>query len=485
MSHIIVLFSLLAIASAYTTFETTCTHPSTPINYVSSVDARGTMDILWSCLFTILACTWTVLHLNVPEQREDRDPDWKGNIKWMIKRGLTSTTWMLITIVAPEVLISKYIGDLASAKADLQKMKKFADEDDVPWTLSHAFLANMGGFAVRWWVPKQDAFRNRPMLMHLVSEEIFNLRSNGCLARLPYLTPEELEDHNKSDSLIRVIAIIQIVWSVIQILARAARHLAISQLEIAVLAFAACAVVMYGLNWYKPKGVQVPITVLQYRDNGPNSMHATIRSARDRESGLLQVLISSSTLDLFDKQPLGGAIPNLSVIGKKKLPELWGLALGCLVFGGIHLAAWNFQFPTKVEQALWWAASLWCMFSILFLFALSLVWDFIDDYVQIPVWIWFIIWFITFQSLPIVYILSRLYLLVEIFRTLCFLPESAFVATKLSWGAAGWVAFSRFRLHLCELLVVLLYKRNVAPLLFSLEPTNIAIIRSLLKKLKE
>jgi len=423
------------------------------------------MDILWSCLFTILACTWTVLHLNVPEQREDRDPGWKGNIKWMIKRGLTSTTWMLITIVAPELLIGKYLGDLASAKADLQKMKQLADDDEVPWTLSHAFLANMGGFAVRWWVPKrigkpastitqrdantqtdsdvseglspnkapkqtpidltEDAARNTPMLMHLVAKDIFDLRSNGCLARLPYLTPEELEDHNKSDSLIRVIAIIQIVWSVIQILARAARHLAVSQLEIAVLAFAACAVVMYGLNWYKPKGVQVPITILQYRDNGPDSMQATIRSARRRRSGLLLDTFLSLTGDLFDKEPHGGAIPNLSVIGSNELTERWGLALGCLVFGGIHLAAWNFQFPTKVEQALWWAASLWCTFSILFLFALSLVGVFIYDYVQIPDWIWFII----FQSLTIVYILSRLYLLVEIFRTLCFLPESAFVAT--------------------------------------------------------
>ncbi|PMD42976.1 hypothetical protein L207DRAFT_552894 [Hyaloscypha variabilis F] len=460
MSHIIVLFSLLAIASAYTTFETTCTHPSTPINYVSSVDARGTMDILWSCLFTILACTWTVLHLNVPEQREDRDPGWKGNIKWMIKRGLTSTTWMLITIAAPEVLISKYIGDLASAKADLQKMKKFADDDEVPWTLSHAFLANMGGFAVRWWVPKPP---NTPMLMHLVTEDIFDLRRNGCLPRLPYLSPEELDDHNKSDSLIRVIAIIQIVWSVIQILARAARHLAISQLEIAVLAFAACAVVMYGLNWYKPKGVQVPITILQYRDNGPNSMQATIHSTKGRKSGGLRDLFLSLTLGLFDKQSLGGAIPNLSVIGNNESLEALGLALGCLVFGGIHLAAWNFQFPTKVEQVLWWVASLWCTFSILILFALGVVYHYIDIHVQIISLIIGII----ILSLPIVYILARLYLLVEIFRTLCFLPESAFVATKLSWGAAGWVAFPPFRLHLCELPVMLLYEDPRSSLVFS------------------
>lgn len=37
-------------------------------------------DILWLCLFTIFACTWTMQHLNVPEQREGRNAGWKGNI---------------------------------------------------------------------------------------------------------------------------------------------------------------------------------------------------------------------------------------------------------------------------------------------------------------------------------------------------------------------------------------------------------------------
>ena len=67
------LLSLPASLHAYTTFNTTCSTLPGVVNYVSLADTRGTMDILWSCLFTIIACTWTVLHLNAPEQREGRD----------------------------------------------------------------------------------------------------------------------------------------------------------------------------------------------------------------------------------------------------------------------------------------------------------------------------------------------------------------------------------------------------------------------------
>lgn len=56
----------------------------------------------------------------------------------------------------------------------------------------------------------------------------------------------------------------QIVWMVIQVIARSYQRLAISQLEIAVVAFSACAIDIYALNWKKPKGVSVPLTLLQY-----------------------------------------------------------------------------------------------------------------------------------------------------------------------------------------------------------------------------
>jgi len=41
--------------------------------------------MLWSSLFTIIARTWTILHLSVPEQQDGRDPGWKADLKWGLK----------------------------------------------------------------------------------------------------------------------------------------------------------------------------------------------------------------------------------------------------------------------------------------------------------------------------------------------------------------------------------------------------------------
>ena len=238
------LLQLAALSHAYTTFDTTCSTPSTVVNYVSSADTRGTIDILWSCLFTVIACTWTVQHLNVPEQREGRDPGWLGDIKWGLKRGFTSTKWMLATIIAPEVLLSKYWGDLEDAKLDLKKFRKFAAKDGVPWTLSHCFFANMGGFVLRTHasgrvgkrvpdiadapteqntqqeltpamephisivptlqdnegsdLPKSPENTDFPNPYHLTASDILTLRESSVLTRLPYISPDELRDRSQT-----------------------------------------------------------------------------------------------------------------------------------------------------------------------------------------------------------------------------------------------------------------------------------------------
>jgi len=105
---------------------------------------------------------------------------------------------------------------------------------------------------------------------HINGPRIIKLRSSGLMPRLPYINTEEITDKSKSDSMVPLIAVVQIVWTVVQIITRATRHLAISQLEIAVVAFAACAIITYALNWSKPKSVQVPFTLLQYRNEIPD-----------------------------------------------------------------------------------------------------------------------------------------------------------------------------------------------------------------------
>jgi hypothetical protein len=80
---------------------------------------------------------------------------------------------------------------------------------------------------------------------HLTALEICRLRDEGTLPKLPYISEEELGDKSKSNSFIKAIAIFQITWATIQIIVRTVRKIAISQLELAVIAFAACAVIIY------------------------------------------------------------------------------------------------------------------------------------------------------------------------------------------------------------------------------------------------
>jgi hypothetical protein len=39
---------------------------------------------------------------------------------------------------------------------------------------------------------------------------------------------------------------------------------------------------------------------------------------------------------------------------------LIGLLFRCVVFGGIHVVDWNFDFATRIELILWRVASVWC-----------------------------------------------------------------------------------------------------------------------------
>ena len=122
---------------AYTVFQTNCTLPTHEFGFVQSPNNRGTLDILWSSLFTIIACTWSVLHLNVPEQRLDQYPGWKGFLKWKCKGLWTSLESTLLTVLAPELALTKSVIDLGAARRVTTLLQPFACKDNVQWTVTH------------------------------------------------------------------------------------------------------------------------------------------------------------------------------------------------------------------------------------------------------------------------------------------------------------------------------------------------------------
>ena len=95
----------------------------------------------------------------------------------------------------------------------------------------------------------------------LSSAQMHHAYESGIIPEPPQITAEELSDRSKGDALIKAIAIAQITWLVIQIIARSFQSLAITLLEITVLAFAATAIGTYALLWRKPQDVMVPVYV--------------------------------------------------------------------------------------------------------------------------------------------------------------------------------------------------------------------------------
>lgn len=57
------------LAQGFTSFDTNCTIPDQGYNYVQGPNTRGSLQIVWSCLATLIASTYTVLHLNMLPQR--------------------------------------------------------------------------------------------------------------------------------------------------------------------------------------------------------------------------------------------------------------------------------------------------------------------------------------------------------------------------------------------------------------------------------
>jgi hypothetical protein len=87
------------------------TLPNDLVGWQENSDRRGTLEILFSCLVTILACTWSVQHLNLPARKDT----------WL-QRGLRKIWWTLITILFPELLLALGWAEFRAALRSMDTM---------------------------------------------------------------------------------------------------------------------------------------------------------------------------------------------------------------------------------------------------------------------------------------------------------------------------------------------------------------------------
>jgi hypothetical protein len=258
---------------------------------------------------------------------------------------------------------------------------------------------------------------------HLLAPEIYSLRSEGALPKLPRITASEIIDKSKGDIFLKLITAFQVLWFILQVIVRAFRRLSTPQLEIAVTAYGVCAIITYFLLLPKPKSVDVPLTLKEFEGHIPLERKEFDQLRFRMLQGYIQGLFIPGEAIIDYVEIMGSHIPDDALPQGTVLLFLHlGVSIGGVIFGAIHITAWNLSFPTPIEQTLWRVASIisTVLLPVMYFF---LILD--EFFTRIPPLL-IKIWDIVFGGL---YIVARAFLLVEIFRTLFYLPEDAYLTT--------------------------------------------------------
>lgn len=370
---------LAAPVHGFSSFNTTCTIPHRRYDYVQGPNTRGSLQIVWSCLATLIACTYTVLHLNVLEQRDGRDGGVASYLKarsrgpspyselmpldteaeaprafkltasqledrsiqtelyWWFKGFAKTLVWMIITIISPEWYALIAVDNLVSAIRNKAKFTQLPSHCHPPrgWTLAHMFFANMGGFAIR-----SNTKRRAGDIDHLTAKSLLQLmRLQGRYIEGDSLpNQEDIQDRSKSDFFAKSLIVLQVSWFIVNCIARLASGLPTTQLEMSVFGTATCSLFTYAILFEKPYSVKSVTILLSFDMPMPGDVAEILGSDQEQRN-------------------LSGVIRNL----QDPYPSFTGMAtvVGfAAVIGAFHIAAWDFAFPSHADMWVWQISSV-------------------------------------------------------------------------------------------------------------------------------
>ena len=380
--------------------------------WVSTDCGRGTSDILWSCLATILLSVWTVIHLPVPccsrfEQGKlisgEPSQSWRN---WVIRSGIVPA---VISVIAPEFMTYMAMADLYAAWLIQRQIKQ------MKWTLTHAFFLHMGGFCLETPSGLRMQFDVNQLLSAIAN-------SADWLRQLEKVEEHHINDHAKSNPITKFIACGQALWLVTQIVSRVHQHKAVTLLEVSTTAYAVCALTAYLAWWNNPQNPTLPITISCSDEELPQP-DKTNPMYYDFESKKEYVWAGRNWFNDF-----------LRIEGRSCVRVITFLGILCpAIFGAIHVASWNIKLLSHAEQWLWRGSALYCCTAgtisvlvpalVVICEYLSLIGEFTSYLIA------------TYAVVVIVsiFVIVRLYMIAEVFLSLRALPRSAY--EEVQWSS--------------------------------------------------
>ncbi|KAF9566516.1 hypothetical protein CPC08DRAFT_99773 [Agrocybe pediades] len=224
---------------------------------------RQRIQIIWTCIATILAASWVSVHPNIPNPKEPA-----------ILKTLRRIEMMIWAIITPELIIFWAMRQWHSARSMEREFARYqrrllrqsGDTELTPltrrqtphrmkkvkWTRTHSFFLQMGGFMLHEEGQKDRVLGWRTFMKHY---------KQGRLD-LSGITEDRINDQSKADGFAKALALLQMFWFIIQCIARFFdKHLVLTEFELVTAALALLSLVMYFLWWNKPFNVGVPITI--------------------------------------------------------------------------------------------------------------------------------------------------------------------------------------------------------------------------------
>ncbi|KFY13706.1 hypothetical protein V492_03081 [Pseudogymnoascus sp. VKM F-4246] len=189
---------------------------------------------------------------------------------------------------------------------------------------------------------------------------------------------------NKSDSLSKLIVVLQVSWFTAQCISRAAEKLPISQLEVGTAAYVGCTMLTTAFWWHKPLDIRLwksysdsEIASIDMLGSGLDSSNTHICLGYYR---LPNFTIDSELRARYQRANSGSQSGEYEWVdfngkdlfgfdGNAIRESICGAILASLL-GSIHITAWNLEFSTKFEKYGWRTGAL--IVTILPIFALGL-----------------------------------------------------------------------------------------------------------------
>ncbi|KAJ6565511.1 hypothetical protein DFH09DRAFT_1081665 [Mycena vulgaris] len=370
--------------------------PRTSVDSCDDINnCRRLFDIIWGCLTTIFACIWVSVHPNVPPP----DQGWLV-LLWRRLR------MMLIAVIAPELMVGFAVRQLFAAR-------KLSKEFDL--TFTHGFFFSMGGFVSQI---------GHPITTFKQLED--PVLGPDYLSAMRKVKVADITARSKGDALSKGVALTQGLWFITQCLARVHQHLAVTELEVVTLAFAVVNIFIWLIWWKKPLDVEQPIWIGPVEEPGPGLLRPDFT--------WLYRLSGAMTGDYSSRVDYNPIVSN-------SVPSFWAMEwmhhdsrrhafiMECFIgsiFGAIHCAAWNTDFPSTDEMWMWRGCSIMVTATPMFLAALFILAGTTEnDTVKT------IIGAIFVHGIPL-YIIARLFLIILPFPALRALPPGTFM--DVNWS---------------------------------------------------